>query len=76
MGCGICGKLNKQQKDLVKVYRGYYNKFGKEYWVYKTSEQGDIIIVNKNQFNKIFETMIKPNLKNGADFAHIKEYVG
>lgn len=76
MACGICGKLNKKETDLVKIYRGYYTKYGKEYYVFKTSEKGDLKIVDKNQFKTVFETVIKPNFKNGAEFFHIKEYVG
>lgn len=76
MGCGICAKLNRKETDLVKVYKGYFTKYGKEYFVFRTSIRGDLKIVVKEQFDTVFESEIKPNFKNGAEFFHIKEYTG
>ena len=76
MGCTLCAKLNKKEKDLVKIYREYYTKYGKDYYVFKTSAKGDIKIVNKKQFKTVFETQIKPNFDKGAEYGHIKEYIG
>lgn len=76
MGCGICAKLNRREKNLVKVYREYYTKYGIEYYAFKTEENGGISFVKKNQFNTIYEREIKPNLHKGADYFHIKEFTG
>ena len=76
MGCGICAKLNKREKNLVKVYKNYYLSYGKEYYVFRTEKGGGLSIVSKNQFNTVYERDIKPNFNKGAEYFHISEYKG
>ncbi|MCP4984854.1 MAG: hypothetical protein GY928_01955 [Colwellia sp.] len=76
MSCGICAKLNNTERNAVNAYKGYYNKNGVEYYVYRTEKGGIIKFVRKNSFKIVFERDIKPNYDKGAEFFHIKEYTG
>lgn len=73
--CFSCGKtFNGSVNDLLLLFKKQYTEQGVERYFYKTSSNSDVIIVRKQQFKHIFETQIKPNFKNGAEYAHIKEY--
>lgn len=76
MGCGICAKLNKQEKDFVKIYKDYYKRFGKVHYAYRTETNGDIKIASEDSFDTIFNTEIKPNFEKGAEYFHISEFTG
>jgi hypothetical protein len=66
--------FNGSVNDLLKRFKRDYLDNGTERYFYKESANGDIKIVSKNQFKYVFETKIKPNFKQGAEYAHIKEY--
>lgn len=76
MGCGICAVLNAREKDFVKIYKDYFKRYGKVYYVYRTETNGGIKIVPQESFNIIFEEQIKPNFDNGAEYFHISEFTG
>lgn len=75
MGCYACGLFNNKEKNVIKIYKNYYRNFGKEYYIYRLKKQGDLKIVQKKQFNTIFESEIKPNFGSGAEYFHISEFV-
>ena len=72
--CNPCAQLTKAQGDTVKIYINYYKEGKDDYYVYKLSQNGDIKIVKKKFFNIVFETEIKPNFDNGAEYWHISEF--
>lgn len=73
--CFTCGRtFNGSVKELLKVYKQDYQERGTERYFYKEHDQGDIKIVKKTQFKTVFKHQIQPNFKNGAEYAHIKEY--
>lgn len=73
--CFSCGRSFKGSvNDLLQLFKRDYLENGVERYFYKTSEKGDIKVVKKVYFSIIFETEIKPNFINGAEYAHIKEY--
>jgi hypothetical protein len=74
MGCGICAKLSRKEKDVVKVYKDFYETYGKVYYAYRTETDGVIRFVVGSSFNTVFERDIKPNFDKGAEFFHIKEF--
>lgn len=75
MPCFSCGQMfNGSVNDLLKRFKRDYKDNGTERYFYKESANGDIKIVSKNQFKYVFETKIKPNFEQGAEYAHIKEY--
>lgn len=74
-GCFSCGKaLSVSESDIIGHYYKLYKKFGQERYFYKLSKKGRTRIVKKSSFAYIYKTQIKPNLKNGAEYAHIQEY--
>lgn len=76
MACYACGKFKDKDINVIKIYKDYYERFGKVYYVFRTQKNGDVKIVNKKQFNNIFETIIKPNFHKGAEYFHISEFSG
>ncbi|MGR3218461.1 MAG: hypothetical protein ACUZ8H_01405 [Candidatus Anammoxibacter sp.] len=74
MACFNCSKFKSADQDIIKEYRGYYEKNGKEFYIYRLKKNGGAHIVNKNSFNTVFERDIKPNFKNGAEYFHISEF--
>jgi len=71
MPCFSCGQtFNGTVNDLLQRLK----RENKDVYFYKESATGDVKIVNKNQFNYVFEKYIKPNFKKGAEYAHISEY--
>lgn len=76
-GCFACGQtLIKSELDVVAYYFNLYEKYGQERYFYKLSKNGSTRIVLKDHFQYIYNTKIKPNLKNGAEYAHISEFKG
>lgn len=73
MSCLPCSRANAQEQDAFKYYRGIYDKTGQEYFVYKLSTKDGYKIVKSQYFNEIFETQIKPNFENGAEYFSIRE---
>ncbi len=73
--CFSCGKGFKGDvNDLLRLFKQDYLDRGVERYFFKLSAKGDVLIVKKQQFKRIFNVQIKPNFKNGAEYAHIKEY--
>lgn len=71
MSCFTCGKtFNGSEKDLLRLMKR--EKW--DYYFYRLEEKGEIFICKASKFNHILDTKIKPNFKNGADYAHISEY--
>jgi len=75
MPCFSCGQtFNGSVNELLQRYKLDYIQRGVERYFFKESENGDVKIINKDQFKYYFDNHIKPNFKNGAEYAHIKEY--
>ncbi len=75
MPCFSCGQtFNGSVNELLQRFKRDYLERGVERYFYKESETGDIKIVNKRQFEYVFNNIIKPNFVNGAEYAHISEY--
>lgn len=73
--CFSCGaSLKSSEHDLLQLFKRDYLENGVERYFYKTSEKGDVKVIKKAYFSKLFELEIKPNFKNGSQYAHIKEY--
>ena len=72
--CFSCGQSFKGSvQELLRLFKQQYLSYGVERYFYRLSPNSDIIIVKKEQFKDVFEKEIKPNLKNGAEYAHISE---
>ena len=75
MSCFSCGRtFNGSVNELLQLFKRDYLNTGVERYFYRESEVGDVKIVDKAQFKTVFEMNIKPNFKNGAEYAHISEY--
>lgn len=75
MPCFSCGQtFNGTAQDLLQRFKQQYLERGIDRYFYTLKTNGDIKIVKKDQFNVIFETQIKPNFINGAEYAHISEF--
>lgn len=73
--CFSCGKGFKGSvNELLQLYKQDYLQRGVEHYFFKESTNGDVKIIKKDQFKYYFKHHIKPNFKNGAEYAHIKEY--
>lgn len=71
--CFSCGEgFNGSTRQLLLKYK----QEGKDVYFFKKVKDGDIFIVNKNQFKEVMKTQIKPNFKKGAEYAHISEFKG
>lgn len=75
MPCFSCGQtFNGSVNELLQRFKRDYLERGVERYFFKLNTNGDVKIIKKDQFKNIFETQIKPNFKNGAEYAHISEY--
>lgn len=73
--CFSCGKsFNGSTKEALQYFKREYLENGIERYFYRLEKGGDIFVIKKSQFKKVFENQIKPNFKKGAEYAHIKEY--
>ncbi|NRA92159.1 MAG: hypothetical protein HRU26_05645 [Psychroserpens sp.] len=75
MSCFSCGKtFNGSVNDLLQLYKREYLTKGVERYFFRLKTNGDVKIIHKDQFKNVFDSQIKPNFKNGAEYAHIREY--
>lgn len=75
MSCFSCGQtFNGTVNELLQRYKQEYINDGVERYFYREKEGGDIKIIKKDKFKTIYETKIKPNFSEGAEYAHIQEY--
>ena len=75
MPCFSCGQtFNGSVNELLQRFKRDYLERGVERYFFKLETNGDVKIIKKYQFKNVFETQIKPNFKNGAEYAHISEY--
>lgn len=73
--CFACGaSLSYGDQNALSYYYRLYKEFGQERYFYRLKTNGPTRVVQREQFNYIFESQIKPNLENGAEYAHISEY--
>lgn len=73
--CFSCGKSFKgSTKEVLQLFKKEYVENGVERYFYRKEKDGDIFVIKKSQFKKVFKEVIKPNFKNGAEYAHISEY--
>ena len=71
--CFSCGAGFKgDTRQLLTKYK----QEQKDVYFFTLEKGGDVHIVKKDQFNTVFKTLIKPNLKKGAEYAHISEFKG
>lgn len=71
--CFSCGNgFNGNTRQLLMKYK----QDKKDVYFFRIVKDGDIFIVNKEQFKKVFASQIKPNFKKGAEYAHISEFKG
>lgn len=72
--CFSCGQAFKGSvQDLLRHFKQQYVSHGVERYFYRLSPTDELKIVKKEYFKAIFENEIKPNLQNGAEYAHISE---
>lgn len=72
-GCFSCGNgFNGDTRQLLLKYK----QDKRDVYFFKKVKDGDIFIVQKASFKEVFATQIKPNFKNGAEYAHISEFKG
>jgi hypothetical protein len=72
--CFSCGQtFNGTTQELLRLFKRQHESYGIERYFYRLNANSDLKIVKKDQFKYIFENEIKPNLKNGAEYAHISE---
>lgn len=75
VGCFTCGKgFNYDVNQTLMHFKQQYEELGIERYFYKLSISDPIKICRRSDFNAIFKEQIKPNLQNGAEYAHISEY--
>jgi hypothetical protein len=75
MPCFSCGQtFNGSVNELLQRFKLDYLQRGVERYFFKLETNGDVKIIKKDQFKNVFKTQIKPNFKNGAEYAHISEY--
>lgn len=75
MACFSCGStFNGDEMERVRRYKRFYDEKGLVSYYYKTESKGRIKVVRGDGFSTIFETVIKPNFINGAEYAHISEF--
>ena len=75
MPCFSCGQtFNGSVNELLQRFKRDYLERGVERYFFRLEVNGDVKIIKKEQFKNVFETQIKPNFKNGAEYAHISEY--
>ena len=73
--CFTCGRQFKgNENDLLWLFKRDYIERGIERYFYRLTPKGELRIVKKAYFNDVFNNEIKPNLINGAEYAHISEY--
>lgn len=73
MACFTCGKTFKgSERDLLRLLK----REQWDYYFFRLVENGEVFICKASKFNNILETKIKPNFKNGAEYAHISEFNG
>lgn len=72
--CITCGKgISLTMKKLIEMYI----KKGVNKWFYRTSEKGDWMMVNPDQFKEIQKQYkTKKGYKNGFEYYNIKEFTG
>lgn len=74
VGCFTCGiGFNGNTNALLLEMKRQYDENKIERYFYHIGN-GKIKIVRKESFKAVFDSLIKPNLENGAEYAHIKEY--
>jgi hypothetical protein len=72
--CFSCGKgFNGSVNDLLRQYKREFELYGVERYFYHLGDN-KIKICRKNAFKSIFENKVQPNLKNNAEYSHIKEF--
>ncbi len=72
--CFSCG--HSQNDDVRKLLAGFKRQFeqkGISRYFYKLSSTGTTYICRASSFNALLENHIKPEFKNGAEWAHISE---
>ena len=75
MPCFSCGQtFNGSVNELLQRFKRDYLERGVERYFFRLESNGDVKIIKKEQFKNVFQTQIKPNFKNGAEYAHISEY--
>ena len=75
MPCFSCGQtFNGSVNELLQRFKRDYLERGVERYFFRLETKGDVKIIKKEQFKNVFQTQIKPNFKNGAEYAHISEY--
>lgn len=74
--CFVCGAMfTGDVNELLAKYKKEFEEKGFERYFYHTGDK-IIKIVRSESFKQIFKDEIKNNLKNGAEYAHIKEFTG
>ena len=75
VGCFTCGKtFNGGVHETLMFYKREYERKGTERYFFKLSENGEVLVCKKQDFNRIFTELIQPNFINGAEYSHISEY--
>lgn len=71
--CFTCGQtFSGSAKELLRKYK----REKKDYYFYRLETNGDIYLTPKKSFKWVFDNKIKPNFKNGSEYAHISEFNG
>lgn len=73
--CFSCGgSFGEDTNAMLRKYKDQFDKLGISRYYYKLNASANVMVCQANSFNFIFENEIKPNLQDGAEFAHISEY--
>lgn len=72
--CIPCSKVTQSERDVIKYYKQLYKDKGIEFYVYRLETNGSIRFVSKKEFNMVFESKIKPNFPQGAEYFSIQEF--
>lgn len=74
--CLPCTKVSLDEQGVINYYKKLFESVGKEYYVYRLNTDDGIKIIEKAYFSTVFETQIKPNFINGAEYFFISEFRG
>ena len=76
MSCLPCSKVTDKERVVLNYYKTLFETTGVIFYAYRLSINDSFNFIEKEYFEKIFETEIKPNFVNGAEYFNIQEFKG
>jgi hypothetical protein len=75
MACFTCGKdLKDNELAMTAKFKNEYTQKGTVRYAYRLGENKPLMFVREESFEAVFKRDIKPKLKKGAEYCHIKEF--